>query len=1332
MLATLIQVKKRESYDLELFQIFEAILKHFYNYISMRCWVMCTKKCHYPRKVEKMKKNFFSMILTVILCFFSGVFLFSKDSSNSFSGKDFSIIDCKHLSEKDIIFNEYSELPDYVNFPNVIKEDPYADVPTFYIAGGSEPDDYRYILRLTDPLSEDQELELFTKVPIYTGKHPDVPEDEVEMWRQFVYFTGLAVSEDHIYIGARTFLGGLDEDGPDGQYIVRYTKDGELDQVRINDNPAHQIRGLHYIEFKEDVTYYVDEDGGFVHEADLNEVDAVIEYQTNNALLASTSRAVFGINPEDITWDPEANGLYEKNFRPNFWTQTVRTHIRDMAYDHKSNDLFMFATAPSDEVSEEDMHGQWKEVYPEFPAFDSPGIVRQENYHPLIPPYNDPEVIGGQGSATEEIISLPMHEDRSSQIPAPWGGLDIITIDNDKRLMAITDYWNCTFFLYYLKYENEEFMEPVKIYERNYPDFESVSDPVFYTLSDGSLYILLTNSYQNKVEVYKVKTLYPSFKAEPLTGFAPLEVSFTDESEGNINTWKWDFGDGYTSNEQNPQHIYDTKGIYEVILTISGEFGKNSTKKTISVYELVEAIFSANPHQGRAPLEVEFTNRSTGSIDSWHWDFGDGNTSTEQNPVYTYDRGGNFTVSLTVSGDGGTDTEEKEIRVIESGFSAEPEEGIAPLIVVFTDDSRGDIDTWHWNFGDGNTSSEQEPVHEYESGGTYTVTLTVSGEAGETSAEKIIEVYDSAEAMFLAEPLQGIAPLEVEFTDQSTGDINSWQWDFDDGETSSVQEPTHMYMEPGVYTVTLTVKGDGGEDASTREITVYEPAQAGFSASPVEDHAPLEVLFTCESSGDIDSWQWNFGDGNSSSEEEPLHTYSEAGVYSVTLTVSGDGGEDTAAKEDYITAIGFSAGKGTPEEPYEVSTAGELNSVRYYKNSYFKQTAHIDLEEYSRGNGWEPIGTQDEPFKGNYDGKGYKIENLFIDAPERNNTGLFGYIGRGEVTDLGIEDASVAADENVGGLAGYNEGFISNVYVTGKISGNRDVGGLIGRNEDGTITESYTTTTTSGEEYVGGLVGYNSWDGAITKSYTTGRVTVEKYAGGLVGSHGGIIDECYAAGYVSGERYVGGLVGHTWGGSEVTDSYYDYEAVERSYPMAEYVGREAVKRSRDEGIPKTAEAMRRQDTYEGWDFKETWEIIEGKSYPYVRGLWVITAVDYESKIDDWEVPLLSKERSNMITLTLRNIGTETWEEGSIVRLGAIGNEDDLALPENYRIDIDHDVEPAQTHTFTIPVYPEEAGTFTTEWQMLKEGEFWFGEKFSKEVEVVKKTNVESDLWQLFK
>jgi hypothetical protein len=165
----------------------------------------------------------------------------------------------------------------------------------------------------------------------------------------------------------------------------------------------------------------------------------------------------------------------------------------------------------------------------------------------------------------------------------------------------------------------------------------------------------------------------------------------------------------------------------------------------------------------------------------------------------------------------------------------------------------------------------------------------------------------SVQADFSASPTSGIAPLEASFTNNSSGDYDTCTWTFGDGGTSNdCNNSTHTYTAVGVYTVALTVSGPGGGDTLTRTdyIMVAEGLHAAFTGNPTHGIAPLEVSFTNSSTGDYDTCVWDFGDGDTSDDcSNPGHIYTQAGVYTVSLTVSGAGGTDIAVQSEYIEVL---------------------------------------------------------------------------------------------------------------------------------------------------------------------------------------------------------------------------------------------------------------------------------------------------------------------------------------------------------------------------------------------------------------------------------------------
>jgi PKD repeat protein len=182
---------------------------------------------------------------------------------------------------------------------------------------------------------------------------------------------------------------------------------------------------------------------------------------------------------------------------------------------------------------------------------------------------------------------------------------------------------------------------------------------------------------------------------------------------------------------------------------------------------------------------------------------------------------------------------------------------------------------------------------------------------------------------FTASPTAGLAPLTVQFTDTSTGSPTSWAWTFGDGGTSSEQNPQHTYTAPGLYTVTLTATNEYGSDTETKTdyITVYGPVTAQFTATPTAGLAPLTVQFTDLSTGGPTSWLWTFGDGNTSTAQNPQHTYTTPGTHTVTLTASHPYDSDTETKTAYITVAVLQPFPGLPLIPRDLAGNGLYTDI---------------------------------------------------------------------------------------------------------------------------------------------------------------------------------------------------------------------------------------------------------------------------------------------------------------------------------------------------------------------------------------------------------------------
>ena len=294
----------------------------------------------------------------------------------------------------------------------------------------------------------------------------------------------------------------------------------------------------------------------------------------------------------------------------------------------------------------------------------------------------------------------------------------------------------------------------------------------------------------------------------------------------------------------------------------------------------------------------------------------------------------------------------------------------------------------------------------------------------------------------------------------------------------------------------------------------------------------------------------------------------------------------------------FAGGSGTEGDPYQIADWYQLHNVRNYLDSYFILVNDLDSttpgyvqvasSTANEGAGWQPIGTLDDSFDGIFDGQGYEIRDLFINRPDEYSVGLFGVVDEGgRIENIGVVNATVTGGEAVGGLVGDTRGTVSNSYSTGSVSGDDDVGGLVGWNYGSTVRNSYSTSSVTGNTDVGGLVGDN-W-GTVSNSYSSGNVT---------GSYSSV---------------VGGLVGA--GGGTVSNSFWDTETSGQA--------------TSDGGTGKTTEEMQSITTFSGagWDIcavapgstnsTYTWNIVDEETYPFLAGMVGYGPPSQNLEIWDW-------------------------------------------------------------------------------------------------------------------
>lgn len=274
-------------------------------------------------------------------------------------------------------------------------------------------------------------------------------------------------------------------------------------------------------------------------------------------------------------------------------------------------------------------------------------------------------------------------------------------------------------------------------------------------------------------------------------------ATFTNQSSPTVTTWAWTFGDGGTSTLANPTHTYATNGTYNVCLTVASACSTETVCHPITICRQLNESFSSS----LTGQTASFQDLSDASATTWSWNFGDGGTSSLQNPTHTYTLTGTFTVCLTVSSGCSTATVCQPVVVcpaLNENFSF----NIQGFGASFTDLSDPSATSWTWTFGDGGTSTLQNPAHTYAAGGSYNVCLTVAnGCYSATTCSQVDLCQPTNEAISYVP-----AGLNVAFTGTADPSVNVWAWDFGDGGTAAIQNPSHTYATVGSYQVCLAVQ----------------------------------------------------------------------------------------------------------------------------------------------------------------------------------------------------------------------------------------------------------------------------------------------------------------------------------------------------------------------------------------------------------------------------------------------------------------------------------------------------------------------------------------------
>ena len=408
-------------------------------------------------------------------------------------------------------------------------------------------------------------------------------------------------------------------------------------------------------------------------------------------------------------------------------------------------------------------------------------------------------------------------------------------------------------------------------------------------------------------------------------------TTFTDNSTGAPTQWTWNFGDGNNSTTGPvTTHTYATAGSYLTSLTVSSGAGCTDQAFQIIVVrsDVQAAIAAANAICEDNVLTINDASIVTvGNILSQTWDFGDGSLlSTTLNTTHVYANAGTYVITHVVVSDGGCASTAYDTVVVN------------PLPVAnfttantcqnqasnFTDASTGLITSWNWDFGDGGNDIIQNPSHVYATAGNFTTTLIVSTAAGcSDTASRPVTIYSQPNAIFNSNVVcWGSATTFENLSTTANGTVTSSFWNFGDGSTSSLTNPTHVLLtQNDTFNVTLVVTTNFGcVDSVTQQVTTFPIPVFSFSPQQTSGCEAFTTSFNDNSTvsgGSIVNWLWNFGDGNMTFTQNPTHTYDSAGTYFVSLTVTSSYGcqmSDTLSFPVVVFPRPIAAFTATPDE----------------------------------------------------------------------------------------------------------------------------------------------------------------------------------------------------------------------------------------------------------------------------------------------------------------------------------------------------------------------------------------------------------------------------------
>jgi gliding motility-associated-like protein len=494
-----------------------------------------------------------------------------------------------------------------------------------------------------------------------------------------------------------------------------------------------------------------------------------------------------------------------------------------------------------------------------------------------------------------------------------------------------------------------------------------------------------TDTSFRTIDVLRTPVAY--YTITDTTGCYPVTLTFNNQSVG-ADSYSWNYGTGESSINGEVVHQHNFFNLSSIAVTNQVVLTAMTTAGCYDTYNepvVIPAGLTASftmDNDGCAPFNNQLLNQSVGAI-QYLWDFGDGSTSNEINPNHVFDIDNNldttYTVTLTSFNAFGCSQVQTQLvhiyPVPQAAFDASPNPVIWPNPVSFVNNSSSGLTTnYIWDLGDGTLiNADDAGSHAYNTWGNYNVLLYASnGQCSDTAFQTIVVEAPAPQAGFIGDSI-GCAPLLVAFKDTSLF-AQGWLWDFGDGSASINSSPIHIYEYPGTFDVRLIVIGYDGQFDTTIHygaVVVHPRALASFTVTPPQVTIPQQPVYTVNLSEDANSYAWYFGTGDTIMDFAPSYTYTEVGLYDVTLVVNNAFNcPDTLTQYAAVNAIGG----GKLEFPSAFTpnvngpTDGRYETLSYDNDVFFPKYEGIGTYTLTVYNKWGEIIFQSSDVQKGWDG----------------------------------------------------------------------------------------------------------------------------------------------------------------------------------------------------------------------------------------------------------------------------------------------------------------------------------------------------------------------------